>query len=270
MKRLIVFAKGNVDVHDSLHSCRIAGRVAWNGVNEALRHEYPGWTVRLRHETWTRSDAVLAARGRVPEELAARKLMLGSYPLASQFSRAVLESDADAVVLSVQPDVMTTLARHRRDRYVFYPSDSERWSDDDRRWFTSEFEILEQLSVAASMKNFSAIIDAIRAHRDVPILIFNVSSLTPGEALHCYQGLEGTLSSRIKEFNVGLIRLSEETGISIVDVDSLVARSGGEALKLDTTHLTPDGYRIVAEEVIRILDDLGRFSAEDCEVPLRR
>jgi hypothetical protein len=257
LKRLTLFAKGNVDVHDSLHSCRIAGTIAWNGVNEALRHEHPGWSVRLRHETWTRSDAVLSSQGVVPEELAGRDLMLGAYPLASQFSRAVFESAADAVVLSLQPDIMSTLVRHRRDGFSFYPSDMALWNPQDRRWLASEFETLEELSVAASMKNFSTIIAAIRAHRDVPILIYNLSAITPGEMLHCYQGLEGTLSSRIKEFNVGLIRLSEETGISIVDVDSLVARNGGEALKLDTTHLTPLGYQIVAREVIRVLDDLA-------------
>jgi hypothetical protein len=269
VKRLTLFAKGNVDVHDSLHSCRIAGAIAWNGVNEALRHEHPGWSVRLRHETWTRSDATLGARGSVPEELAGRDLALGSYPLASQFSRAVFESAADAIILSLQPDVTTTLVRHRRDGFLFYPSDMALWNAQERRWLASEFEALEELSVATSLKNFSTIIAAIRAHRDVPILIYNLSAITPGEMLHCYQGLEGTLSSRIKEFNVGLIRLSEETGISIVDVDSLVARNGGEALKLDTTHLTPLGYQIVAKEVIRVLDDLGCFLTEDCQPLLR-
>jgi hypothetical protein len=257
LKRLTIFAKGNVDVHDSLHSCRIAGKIAWNGMNEALRREHPGWSVRLRHETSTRSDAMLERTGHVPKELAERDLKLGSYPLASQFSRAVFESDADAVVLSLQPDVTTALVRHRQDGFLFYPSETALWTIEDRRWLAAEFEALEELSVGTSMKNLSAIVDAIRAHRDVPVLIYNLSAITPGETLHCYQGLEGTLSSRIKEFNVGLIRLSEETGISIVDVDSLVARNGGEALKVDTTHLTPLGYQIVAKEVIRILDDLG-------------
>ena len=67
------------------------------------------------------------------------------------------------------------------------------------------------------------------------------------------------LSTRIRRFNLGLVELSEELGISIVDVDAIVARGGSDRLKLDTAHLTPDGYRLVAEEVARILDDLGCF-----------
>ena len=56
---------------------------------------------------------------------------------------------------------------------------------------------------------------------------------------------------------MGLIELSERTGVSIVDVESLLARKGADALKLDPVHLTPTGYRLVAEEVVRVLGDLG-------------
>jgi lysophospholipase L1-like esterase len=54
-----------------------------------------------------------------------------------------------------------------------------------------------------------------------------------------------------------LTDLSQETGISIVDVDTIIARSGADRLKVDAMHLTPEGYRLVAEEVVRILGDLG-------------
>jgi hypothetical protein len=37
MRRLTFFIKGNVDVHDSLHSCRIGGGLAWNGINDVFR-----------------------------------------------------------------------------------------------------------------------------------------------------------------------------------------------------------------------------------------
>jgi lysophospholipase L1-like esterase len=53
--------------------------------------------------------------------------------------------------------------------------------------------------------------------------------------------------------------LSEETGVSIVDVDTIVARHGADALKIDAMHLTPEGYKLVAREVVRVLDDLGLF-----------
>ena len=67
MKRLTLFIKGNVDVHDSLHSCRLGGQLVWNGINEVLRVSHPGWLARMKHETWTRSDASLQSDGTVPE-----------------------------------------------------------------------------------------------------------------------------------------------------------------------------------------------------------
>jgi lysophospholipase L1-like esterase len=36
-----------------------------------------------------------------------------------------------------------------------------------------------------------------------------------------------------------------------------VARHGADTLKLDAVHLKPQGYSLVAREVVRVLDDLG-------------
>jgi hypothetical protein len=68
LERLTLFAKGNVDVYDSLHSCRIGGEIRWNGINEVVRGR-ADVLIRLWHETWTRSDAVLGATGTVPAEM---------------------------------------------------------------------------------------------------------------------------------------------------------------------------------------------------------
>ena len=42
-----------------------------------------------------------------------------------------------------------------------------------------------------------------------------------------------------------------------IDVDTIVARHGADALKLDAVHLKPQGYSLLAREVVRVLDDLG-------------
>ena len=111
------------------------------------------------------------------------------------------------------------------------------------------------------MTNFTAIIEQIRTQSEAPILIYNMSPITPGEMIHCYQGIGETYSTRIRKFNLGLIELSEKTGVSIIDIDTLLARKGADALKLDTVHLTATGYRLVAEEVVRVLADLGLLDA---------
>ena len=255
--RLTIFAKGNVDLRDSLHSCIVGGEVRWNGLNEILRARYPGVLARLRHETLTRSDALLAADGRAPPSLVLRQLPLGPYPVSSQFSRALFDSRCDAFVLSLQPDIMSGIFRHRRDGYLFFPVDQESWQPDDKIWLRDEFEHKGLLDAAESISNLRQVIKRLRERSDAPILIYNVSAVVPGESAFCHDGIEELLSTRIKRFNLGLIELSQETGISVIDVDGIVAKAGADRLKIDPTHLTPEGYRLVAEEVVRVLEAHG-------------
>lgn len=261
MGRLNLFAKGNVDVHDVLHSCSINGALRWNGINDVLRERHPGTLIRVRHETWTRSDALLAAPGRPPDSLPARDLPLGAHPLAAQFSTALFDAAPEAFVLSIQPDVATSLRRHRRDGFLLYPAGCETWPPEDRAWLRAEFEPVEPLTAEASMRNLSAIVDRIRRRSDAPILVFNLSPVVPGEAIHCFQGMGETFSTRVRRFNLALTELSEQTGASIVDVDALLARAGADALKIDAMHLSPAGCRLVAGEVARVLADLGLLTA---------
>lgn len=257
MKRLTFFVKGNVDVRDSLHFCRIAGEVVWNGINEVLRQRQINCSVRVKHETWTRSDALLECSGTVPLAFTGRDLPLGAYSLVSQFSNAIFTTTADAIVLSIQPDVTMSLMRHRRENFLFYPSDAGTWLADDQVWLRSSYEKGGMLSVDAAMNNLAAVIARIRHHSEAPILIYNLSPVIPGEQIHCYQGLGETFSTRIRKFNLALAELSENNGISIIDVDTIVARHGADALKLDAVHLKPIGYRLLAEEVVRVLEDVG-------------
>ena len=263
MGRLTIFAKGNLDVRDSLHSFKIDGKVLWNGINEIVRDRFPGTVVRLRHETCTRSDALLGLPSVVPPELVSRRLPLEPSPLSAQFSPALFEADCDVIALSIQPDLSTRLVRHRRDGYLLYPANAKNWTAADRQWLRDEFDFLDPLDVDVSMSNFEKIIARIRERSAVPILVYNVSAVVPGESIHCHQGLDEILSTRIRKFNVALAELSQRTGISVIDVDNIVARAGADRLKVDATHLTAEGSRLVAEEVVRVLDDLGCFSTAE-------
>ncbi len=254
---MTLFAKGNVDVHDTLHSCRIGGELLWNGINEVMRERFPDILVRLKHEIGIRSDALLSLNGAIPQALIDHPLPLGWYNAAGQFGTKLFDADADAVILTIQPDLATAVQRHRETGFLIYPNDADYWPAADRAWFKSQFTPIPSLDAATSMRNMATIIARIREHADVPILIFNLSAIVPGETVHCHQGLGETQATRIRRFNLGLIELSEKTGISIVDVDTIIARAGADRLKVDAIHLTADGYRLVAEEVVRILVDLG-------------
>ncbi len=262
-KRLSLFAKGNVDLPDSLHSCVIGGELRWNGINEVVRRRHPGTWVRLKHETWTRSDALLAAQNVVPPELAARPLPLGSYPAPMPFITALFNFDADAFILSIMPDAATCMLRHRQSGFFFYPADSATWPAEDRSWLKSEFETLPLLDLAQSIANIEKIVELIRQRTEAPILIYNLSPIVPGNIVHCFQGLDETFSTRIRRFNLALADLSEKTGISMIDVDEILARAGADRLKVDAMHLTPEAYRLIAEEVVRVLEDPGMLEQPD-------
>jgi hypothetical protein len=256
-KRLTIFAKGNVDLHDSLHSCVIAGKLEWNGINDVVRRRHPGTLIRLKHETWTRSDALLKAEGVVPAELAGRSLALGSYPAEMQFSRALFTTDADAFVLSIMPDTATCLLKHRGSGFLFYPGETAGWPVEERRWLKTDFVSLPLMDLADSFANLERIVERIRARSDAPILIYNLSPIVPGQIVHCLQGLGETFATRIRRFNLALADFSERDGVSIIDVDEILARAGADRLKVDAMHLKPAAYRLIAEEVVRVLEDLG-------------
>jgi len=264
LSRVTLFLKGNLDLRDTLHSLRRGdGAVAWNGINEVMRAQRPGCTVRVRHETCVRSDTLLSVDGTIPPELSARGLDLGSRPLESQYSKAVFETDADAIVLSLQPDLMTTVFRHRRDGYFLYPEGWARWSKPDQEWMGEAFERVAPLEVGPAIAALTAVVARLQARTDAPILIYNISAAIPGDQVHVHAGLEDILSTRIRRFNLGLIELSQKTGVSVIDVDAVLARAGADRMKLDALHLNADGCRLVAEEVVRVLDDLGLFPEAD-------
>ena len=256
-RRCTIFAKGNLDVRDSLIALRLGGQVVWNGINELLRKADSEFRVRVQHETWARSDALWASTGQVPDSLLAwSELPWGAFQPASQFSRAIFETSADAYILSAMPDMFTQLYRHRQEGYLLHPEARANWSQAARNWLARDFERLGLLTPETSMAQLHQLIKQLRARTDAPILIYNVSSVMPSELIHCWEGLQETFSTRVMRFNLALTELSRATGISIVDVDRTVALMGAQTAKLDQIHLTAAGCEAVAREVVRILADL--------------
>ena len=251
MAGLTLFAKGNSDVADALFACEDpVGR--WGGVNEALRAQQSDWRVVLRHETFTRSDALLQADGEVPAALSHLPLAR-PYDATSQFSAKLFDGSADACVLSIQPDVTMKLVRHKATGRLFYPGLPAETSPEARAWMKAECEVAPLLTPEESLRNFQDVIARLRQRSDAPVLILNLSTVLPGDAVADYRGMEGALSTRIKRFNLGVVALSEETGALVVDVDRIVARIGADRMKLGSVRLNAEGSRLVALEVLRLL-----------------
>lgn len=258
MRRLTIFAKGNVDVVETLHVCRLGGQPVWNGINQVLREREMKAVVRLRHETSTGARG-LAHPPSVDEPIGAQVRALEPYPLAMQASSEVFKTDADAIVLSILPDVAM---RHYRGAesggylFVNHPG----LLDEAAAARLGRTHVQAGLPTAdETFADLHGAISRIRGHTQAPILIYNLSPVAPGPVTHCFLGLEDSISTRIRRFNLMLVELSERTGVSIVDVDSTLAKAGADRAKLDIGHLTGDGARVVAEEVVRVLGEYGLF-----------
>ena len=255
--RLTIFAKGNADLRDPLHMLRMGGQTLWNGINEALRDEARDCTIRVRHETSIGFAALAAADGVIPEGLSDDPARFGPFSVQSQFSPAAFAPTNSALVLSIQPDLGVPLVRHRSLGYRLHPYNMQRWTTEQRDWMRANFTKLAPCSAAESMEGLAQVITRLRLVSEAPVLVFNFSSVTPGETMHCYQGMGDTFSQRARRFNAALVDASAELGFSIVDVDRIVAEHGARHVRIDGVHLNPIGCRLVATEVVRILDDYG-------------
>jgi hypothetical protein len=260
---LRVFAKGNVDVRDSLLWSRVNGVVQWNGINEVLRSRHPGLLAKIKHETCTRLD-LIPLPGEIPLEPpaeVARVLPSGAHPNERQHKTALFEQPADVVVLSLQSAATNALVRHRRDGWLLLPDGIESWDADSRAYLERECEYAGLADIGVTLQRLERLVQAIEETLGAHVLVYNLSPVTPGECTHCWVGADEAIGLRVQRLNLGLAELSARLGFSIVDVDRLVACAGADRLKLDLFHLTAEGWRLVAEEVVRILDDRGCLDA---------
>lgn len=258
---LRIFAKGNVDVRDSLLWSRVDGVVQWNGINEIIRLRHPHVLAKIKHETCTRLDLIPLPGEivlRPPDEVATR-LPSGSHPIARQHQTAMFDAPADVVVLSIQSAATNALVRHRRDGWLLLPDDLESWPVEHREYLAAECEYAGLADLETTFERLGKLVLAIEEKLGAQVLVYNLSPWTPGERTHCWIGAEDSIGLRVQRFNLGLAALSAQLGFSVVDVDRIVAGAGCERLKIDLYHLTAEGWRLVAEEVVRILEDRGCF-----------
>jgi hypothetical protein len=262
--RPALFVKGNADLRDPLHSLRAGRDTLWSGINQTLRETQRGFTVRVIHETSIGFTPLLLANGTVPKDVALRGELFGPFPPSSQCSAAVFAPEHAAIVLSIHGDVSVRVVRHRTTGALLHPYGWERWPEADRTWLTDDYEAVPPLDAQGSMGRLLGIVDRIRGVSDAPILVSNLSSIMPGDTIHAYRGVGETYAQRVRRFNLALVDAAVQADFSIVDVERIVAEGGAARLRTDAIHLTAEGCRRVAAEVVRILDDYGTLPMRPC------
>jgi hypothetical protein len=256
---LRIFARGNVDVRDSLLWSKVDGQLQWNGINTVLRARHPGLVAKVRHETCARLD-LMPLPGETlagpPAEFTAR-LPSGAHALDRQYLTGLYDAPADAVVLSLQSVVTNALVRHRRDGWLLLPDHLETWDQAALDLLRAECVNAGLAPFAPTMERLERLFSAIQDHTGAHLLVYNLSPPLPGERIHCWVGSEDSLGLRARRFNLALAELSARLGFSIVDVEQVCARAGLETVKVGLFHLNAAGWQLLAEEVVRILEDRG-------------
>jgi hypothetical protein len=233
-------------------------------VADALREKYQGaFTIEVTHEQCARTDILLQQFNKVsiPHELTAMDWCADADFIAEQLNTRLFEEPSDIVVLSVQPDIAHSVWEHRQSGYLLSPPPPwERdWPPARKTWFAENFVPRGLLSVAQFRENAARLIGAVKEQLGAHVLMFNHSTVDPDDYVHNYHGREPTWALRTHQFNLALMELSIQEGISIIDVERLVAELGASRNVLQAGCYSSEVHASILGEFLRVLEDVGFF-----------
>jgi hypothetical protein len=262
---LRIFLKGDRNLVDSLLSIQEGGQALDRGIRGLVEEKYPGrFKIEWVCEPFGRADLLLQQLERpgLPEEL--RRLGLAELDfIKTQFQSRLFEEESDIVVLSIGSEIAYPLWKHRRRGYLLCPplDWEEKWSVEQKKGFQEQFDPVGMTPVEIFKETYAQLINRIKERLNAHVLVFNCSSLDPGDLTHNYRQVEDTLALRIHRFNLALMQLSMSEGVSIIDVDRLIAelKGGGEKHVLEALRYSKEVYQTLCEEFLRVLADIGFF-----------
>jgi hypothetical protein len=96
--------------------------------------------------------------------------------------------------------------------------------------------------------------DTVGAH----VLVANASTVDPGDDRFSYFGTtEEPVSLRVQRLDLLVVLVSHDLGISVIDIDRLIAELGGATHVESAMSYGPEACATIAGEVVRILEDYG-------------
>lgn len=267
--RIGLYIKGSCDLV-SIFSCQPLILDVLNGTCSILR-EGAVWD--------SRSDFLLQTLQHFPQEWlepVTKKLKLpDDYFKQSQLFKKSMtvswphdleELPKDVIIMSIGPDVIRTLYRHREHGFLVDPGGW--WFNQSMNavlsdlsvaaWFRENFVNVGRISIDGFIENFTKIIQLLKNNTDAHILMFNALTVEPGNLTYNYQFVKNLLVVRAREFNLALVELSRKLDFSIVDVDCVLKKAGINN-QVDYAHFPPELYPFVAKETFRIMRDLEVF-----------
>jgi hypothetical protein len=174
----------------------------------------------------------------------------GRFRLAILTESAPTISEVLAQVEFAPPDQGTTrLVSERPDIILLSLEADVSWKEDG--------EVLDRERL---LQDLVAVINLLRERVGAHLLCFNVPTFDPGDTTANYAAaFYGTPSLRAHGADLALLEASLQEGISIVDVDRLLAELGAARHLGQMFDYSPEACEAVCAEVLRILEDYGFF-----------
>ena len=165
------------------------------------------------------------------------------------------------VVLSLAPNVIRTLYRHREHGFLVDPGgmwlnqdlNLPRQNPEQVAWFRDTFEPAGRLGLEQFGDLFSRLVQVVRERsRADHILVFNVLTVEPGDRIHSYQLRNRPEVLRRREFCLALVDLSRALGFQIVDIDRVLKRHGVDR-QVDFAHFPAELATPISADVFAML-----------------
>lgn len=273
-RRISVFLKGNEDLADSLLAIGEGGQKLAKGLRQRVNETYRGrFEVEIFQESSGPTELLLASSLRPHPE---------HYPLASSEGdpgpvdlappTRLFQHAADVVVFSLEPEITRPLWSHKKTgfRVSPHPGWEKEWASDQRRSFADHYEPLGLVPVERFRQGFARLVADIKEQTAAHIIVFNCFAFDPDDRTRSYFGIPDTHALRALKFNLALIDISTEQGISIVDVDRVLAELGGACHVTAAFRYSPQACESIRDEFLRVLQDIGFFEHRPLVMQLGR
>jgi len=116
----------------------------------------------------------------------------------------------------------------------------------------------ENLDPAAYRRSMIEAIQTIKNTSEARVIVLNASSYDPTEATFNHQlATQPPLSLAAHRLNLEAMRLSFDEGISILDVDRILAELGGKEHIPSFLDYSPTAQKAIVAELVAVIDDYG-------------
>lgn len=179
--------------------------------------------------------------------------------LTEQFSTPLGDADVDVVILSAASDVQATHRVGPDGAIVRPPADyTTVWPTEAAAALDRAFHEVPLLTGEEYVNATREAIAAIKERSGAHVLLLGVSTL--GGPRHIsYAGIEDDHRLRAHRINAAQIRLSMELGVSVIDVDRVVANYGGAGQVPEPFAYSEPLVRAICDEIAFVLGDIGFF-----------